>query len=156
MTKMFDPGINDFAPLHGAGTRKGKGGLYVVPQMASHGYNRTKHENVVRMTASGLMGSWTKGTHLHFSTLHFTGNNSSLAATSHFRIREGSLTGTIRYEFQHGTAAVGAPEHFSETITWDEHPVFHAEANPPEYYFELVSGTLTIAFVIQGYEAPGA
>lgn len=153
---IYDPELDEWVAVTGTGNRNSNGGIYVNPQMPSHGFNRTKHENIIRMTASGQLGAWTAGTHLHMATLHFTGINTSTTNNSRFRIRQGDATGTIKYEFQHSTGAVGAPEHFSETITMDEHLIFHAEANPSTYYFEMLSGTLSIAFFIQGYEAPGA
>lgn len=121
------------------------GGVYVNPQMPSKGIGRTKRELSDIFTASGQLLTFTDPFHL--VDLDFSGINASVNANTRFRLREGSLTGPVKYTFQHGAAAVGAPEHFSGGRTWSEHPIFVGSL-----WLELVSGTLTIAINLQGYE----
>lgn len=124
------------------------GGLYVNQQMPSKGANRLKREYNASHTASATIFTVTAGYEFHLVDLLISGSNTSVAANTHFRLRDGGAAGTIKYEFRHATAGVGTPEHFSQEHTYSEHPVFATGV-----YLEIVTGTLTLAMNLHGYEA---
>lgn len=130
------------------------GGAFTQPRMPSKAVFNTKAEwHRDGVTASGSLGAPDNGTFLqdglhefHLTGIIVAGTNASVSNKTKFRIRDGGANGTVKLAWQHGTGAVGAPEHFEFTNQFAEHPVFSGTP-----YIEVVSGTLDMAVNLSGY-----
>lgn len=141
---VLNTATNVWTPVTGTAL----GGAYVNLQMPSKGVNRLKRDHSSLNTASGTLFTVTSGYEFHLVDLLMSGANTSGVGNTHFRLRDGGATGTIKYQFRHSTAGVGTPEHFNQEHKYDEHPIFATDV-----YLEIVTGTLALAINLHGYEA---